>query len=195
MEESLRRFLNLLLAMLGCLFSLPFYVFIGLAIKLEDGGSIFFVQTRLGQGGEPFRLLKFRTMPPNTEVLSGINWRDTDVPQAEQGRITRVGAFLRRFRLDELPQLLNVVKGDIHLVGPRPERPKAAEERAKLISGYERRLQVKPGITGWAQIHYPYRDAAEKLEYDLYYIRHRSLWFDFVILLRTLLPVLGGRGR
>jgi lipopolysaccharide/colanic/teichoic acid biosynthesis glycosyltransferase len=133
-------------------------------------------------------------MSPGAEVLSGINWHNTDVPEAEHGQITRVGALLRRFRLDELPQLLNVVKGDVYLVGPRPERPRSAKERAKLIPGYEKRLQVKPGITGWAQIHYPYRNATEKLKYDLYYIQHRSLWLDLVILLRTFLPVLRGHG-
>lgn len=195
LEEGMRRTLNCLLAMVGCILGLPFWGLVALAIKMEDGEPAFFVQTRLGQDGKPFRLIKFRTMSPEAEVLKGIDWRDTDVPQAEHGKITRVGGFLRRFRLDELPQLLNVVKGDIHLVGPRPERPQAAGARAKLIPGYERRLQVKPGITGWAQIHYPYRDAAEKFEYDLYYIQHRSLWLDLVILLRTVFPVLGGRGR
>ena len=182
------------LGCLGFLLTLPLYPPIALAIKVEDRGPLLFGQKRLGYRGRPFRLLKFRTMradyEPRTDLM---DWSQTDVPAVERSAITRVGGVLRRFHLDELPQFLNVMRGELVLVGPRPESPAALEKRTSLLPGYERRLEVKPGITGWAQLHYPYESFHEKLEYDLYYIERRSLQLDVSIVLRTVARVFQGR--
>ena len=166
-----------------------------LAIILEDGwrGDVFYIQTRVGLDGRHFQVLKFRSMRTDAERDGKPQWA-----QARDSRATRVGAFIRKVRIDELPQILNVLKGDMSLVGPRPERPEFVAELSDRIPYYRERHCVKPGITGWAQLCYPYgsseRDAAEKLQYDLYYVKNHSLLFDLMILLQTAEVVLLGKG-
>ena len=166
---------------------------VGLAIRLESPGPIFYRQMRAGRGGRPFRLLKFRTMVDSAEADGQARWA-----KAGDARVTRVGRFLRRARLDELPQVWNVLRGNMSLVGPRPERPELITLLEQKIPFYRARLLVKPGLTGWAQINYGYGrsvdDAQVKLEYDLYYIEHQSLWLELIILFRTIAVVLGMKG-
>lgn len=163
----------------------PPMLVIALLLKLyNDQGPVLYRQIRVGQLGRPFEILKFRTMYMDSEKTGTPQWAVSD-----DSRVTCVGGFLRRTRIDELPQLLNVLKGDMSFVGPRPERPHFVAELSKMSSFYSIRHCVKPGITGWAQIHYPYAASIEeglgKLEYDLYYIRHHSFLLDLDILLRT----------
>jgi lipopolysaccharide/colanic/teichoic acid biosynthesis glycosyltransferase len=164
------------------------------AIKLESAGPIFYRQPRLGQNGCVFILNKFRSMHQDAERDTGPVWSAERDP-----RITRVGAILRRTRLDELPQLFNVLIGDMSFIGPRPERPEFVAELQKEIPYYMERLAVKPGITGWAQVKYEYgssvEDAVEKLQYDLYYIKNLSLFLDLLIVLSTVQVVVFARGR
>ena len=161
---------------------------------LESGRPIFFRQRRVGRGGERFELVKFRTMTQNAEGDGYPQWASRRDP-----RVTRVGRVLRRTRLDELPNVLNVLRGEMSLVGPRPERPEFVVQLEREIPFYRIRLLVRPGLTGWAQVSHPYGDsvdgAREKLEYDLYYMKHRSLWFDLSILSRTIWTVVGLKGR
>jgi exopolysaccharide biosynthesis polyprenyl glycosylphosphotransferase len=168
--------------------------FIVLAIRLTSRGPIFFRQTRVGQLGNTFSIIKFRTMIPNAEKDSGAVWAQENDP-----RITKVGRFLRRSRLDELPQLWNILKGEMSFVGPRAERPEFHEELKNNVPFYEERYLIKPGLTGWAQTQYRYgasiKDAAEKLQYDLFYIKHRSLALDFSIILKTANIVFRRAGR
>jgi sugar transferase (PEP-CTERM system associated) len=188
------RGLDLLASSLLVLISLPFMLATALAIKLEDGwgAPVFYRQERVGLGGRTFRLLKFRSMRTDAEV-HGAQW-------AKKGdsRVTRVGAFIRKCRIDELPQILNVLRGHMSFVGPRPERPEFVAELAQKIPYYIQRHCVKPGITGWAQLCYPYgsseQDALEKLQYDLYYIKNNSLLFDLAILVQTAEVVFMGQG-
>ena len=162
-------------------------------VWLDVGRPLFFRQERLGLAGHPFRLLKFRTMGTDAE-LAGPRWADAD-----DSRTSRIGRFLRRSHLDELPQFWNVLRGEMSLVGPRPERPEFVTELVRHIPCYRERLLVRPGMSGWAQVNYGYgstvEDALEKLEYDLYYIRHSSLWLDAEIVGRTIWAVLGLGGR
>lgn len=163
------------------------------AILLESGRPVFYSQLRQGRGGRVFRLTKFRTMGPDAEA-DGPQWSPKDDP-----RITRVGRVLRQTHLDELPNLLAVLRGDMSMVGPRPERPEFIAELEREVPLYRVRLTVAPGLTGWAQVNTDYGDSVEdattKLEYDLYYVRHRSLWFDIGILGRTIGRMLGWKGR
>ena len=152
-----------------------------------------FIQERIGLGGEKFKLLKLRTM--RTQQVAGVErWTDK-----EDERITPVGRVLRKYRFDELPQLVNVIKGEMSLVGPRPEQPDIVRRLEAQISFYDVRHLVKPGISGWAQVNYPYgasvEDAKRKLEFDLYYMKHYSIFLDFYVALRTLRVVLSRRGR
>ncbi len=166
---------------------------IALLIKLDSPGPVFFRQTRSGLGGVPFQLIKFRSMVADAEAESGARWAAEGDP-----RITRVGRILRRMRLDELPQVLNILHGDMHLIGPRPERPEFIAQLEKQIPFYRARLAVKPGLTGWAQVKYRYgnsvEDARVKLEYDLHYIKHRSITLDLYILLQTVGVMLALKG-
>jgi exopolysaccharide biosynthesis polyprenyl glycosylphosphotransferase len=169
--------------------------FIAAAIWIEDRGRIVYRQQRVGWGGSPFSIVKFRTMVADAEDTAGPRWAAKDDP-----RVTRVGRLLRRTRLDELPNLINVVRGEMSLVGPRPERPELVAMLEQHVPFYRTRLMVRPGITGWAQVNRPFGDetiddAAEKLEYDLYYVKHRTLAFDLWILLKTLGAVLRLKGR
>lgn len=172
----------------------PFMLLAVIAIKLEDGfaAPVLYRQRRVGRFSECFDVLKLRSMSVGAEK-DGAVWAVTDDP-----RVTRVGAWMRKTRIDELPQLFNVLKGDMSFVGPRPERPEFVEQLEQKIPYYRERHTVKPGITGWAQLCYPYgsseKDAREKLQYDLYYVKNRSLLFDLAILVQTVEVVLWGKG-
>jgi sugar transferase (PEP-CTERM system associated) len=188
-----RRLLSLLVSLVGLLLSLPLIPFIALAIKLTSPGPIFYSQKRVGLGGSVFFCHKFRTMRQDAEADTGATWANDDDP-----RITKIGKFLRSSRLDEIPQLWCVLKGDMAFVGPRPERPEFVEWLSKEIPYYGVRHIVRPGITGWAQVRYKYgntiEDAKEKLQYDLFYIKNASLGLDVLIMFQTVKIVLLGRG-
>ncbi len=188
-----RRTLNFLVALAGTLISLPLLPFIVLAVKLDSSGPVLYRQQRVGRRGVVFRCYKFRTMRVDAEADTGATWATDDDP-----RITRVGRFLRSSRLDEIPQLWCVLKGDMHFVGPRPERPEFVEWLSKEIPYFGVRHVVRPGITGWAQVQYKYgntlEDAREKLQYDLFYIKNASLGLDLLIMFQTIKIVLLGRG-
>lgn len=189
----MRRLLNLSVALMGLVFSLPLLPFIVLAVKLDSPGPVLYRQKRVGRGGEIFYCYKFRTMRQDAEADTGATWASDDDP-----RITRTGRFLRASRLDEVPQLWCVLKGDMHFVGPRPERPEFVEWLSKEIPYYGVRHVVRPGITGWAQVQYKYgntrEDAREKLQYDLFYIKNASFGLDLLIWFQTIKIVLLGRG-
>jgi sugar transferase (PEP-CTERM system associated) len=188
-----RRGLNFLVALAGTIISLPLLPFITLAVKLDSSGPVLYRQRRVGRRGTIFHCYKFRTMRVDAEADTGATWASDDDP-----RITRVGRFLRSSRLDEVPQLWCVLKGDMHFVGPRPERPEFVEWLSKEIPYYGVRHVVRPGITGWAQVQYKYGntldDAREKLQYDLFYIKNASLGLDLLIMFQTIKIVLLGRG-
>jgi sugar transferase (PEP-CTERM system associated) len=188
-----RRSLNFLVALIGTVASLPLLPFIVLAVKLDSSGPVLYRQQRVGRRGTIFYCYKFRTMRVDAEADTGATWASDDDP-----RITRVGRFLRSSRLDEIPQLWCVLKGDMHFVGPRPERPEFVEWLSREIPYYGVRHVVRPGITGWAQVRYKYgntlEDAREKLQYDLFYIKNASLGLDLLIMFQTIKIVLLGRG-
>jgi exopolysaccharide biosynthesis polyprenyl glycosylphosphotransferase len=192
--EMGKRLLDLIGGLLGMVIFLILWPFVALAIYLESGRPILFAQQRAGRGGKPFTMYKFRTMVPDAEADGQPRLASENDP-----RVTRVGAFLRRTRLDEFPQFYNILRGEMSLVGPRAERPELVARFQKQIPFYRARLLVKPGLTGWAQINYGYASTVEetrvKLEYDLYYIKHRSMLMDLVILLRTIGTIFGLRGR
>ena len=189
----LKRLFDIVASATALLVCAPLFVLIPFLIWLEDGSPVFFRQERVGRDGKRFTLFKFRTMRRSDEVDEDIYTRKDD------HRVTAAGRLLRKLRLDELPQLWNALKGDISLIGPRPEWSKCAERYEQTIPFYHFRHLVKPGITGWAQVNYPYgesdEDAVEKLKYDLYYIRHYSLKLDAMIVLKTLYTMLFGKGR
>jgi lipopolysaccharide/colanic/teichoic acid biosynthesis glycosyltransferase len=206
-----RRFLNLVVALVGIVVTLPIWIVTAMLIKLTSRGPIFHVQTRVGQckrqtsatrhdprrtndlGGRPFRIYKFRTMYLDAEARTGPVWAVKNDP-----RLTSVGKVLRQFRIDELPQLLNVVKGEMAVVGPRPERPAIFSELRGIISDYPLRQKTLPGITGLAQVRLPYdstvEDVARKVECDLEYIRGQSFWADLRIMLETIPVILLRKG-
>jgi lipopolysaccharide/colanic/teichoic acid biosynthesis glycosyltransferase len=189
-----RRSLELLIALLGCLFLLCFVPFIWLANRIASPGDLFYRQKRVGEGGKIFNVLKFRSMVMGAERDTGAIWA-----QANDARATRVGRFLRKTRLDEIPQFWNVLKGEMSLIGPRPERPIIIATLEQEIPFYRVRHATKPGITGWAQVCYKYGasvdDALIKLEYDLYYIKHQSWYLDMMILVKTARVILGLHGQ
>jgi exopolysaccharide biosynthesis polyprenyl glycosylphosphotransferase len=189
----LKRLADVLVSALGLTFLLAVLPFVALAIYLECPGPIFYSQKRMGRAGRTFRLIKLRSMVPDAEQDGQPRWAGKN-----DERVTGVGRFLRRTRLDELPQCLNVLRGEMSLIGPRPERPEFVAELQKRIPFYRSRLAVRPGLTGWAQVHYPYgssvEDALVKLQYDLYYIKHQSLYLDLLILLKTIGVVLSFQG-
>lgn len=181
-QQLMKRLLDLSLAALALVFVLPLFPVIALAVRLSSPGPVFYVQKRTGLNGKPFKLWKFRTMVQDAEKLTGPVLASENDP-----RITKVGRFLRATRLDELPQIFNVIKGDMSFVGPRPERPFFVEQFCETIPEYKFRLKVKPGITGLAQVQGKYdTDPADKLRYDLYYIRNYSPLLDLQIIFQTL---------
>jgi exopolysaccharide biosynthesis polyprenyl glycosylphosphotransferase len=193
LERAAKRCLDLAFGLIGFLALILSLPFVALAIYLNDRGPVFYTQVRSGQGGRPFRVIKFRTMRRDAEKDGSPKWA-----KENDERITMVGRFLRKVRLDELPQVINVLKGEMSIVGPRPERPEFIVELEKQIPFYRTRLVVKPGLTGWAQTHYEYgnsvQDALIKLQYDLYHIRHHSIWLDLYTISRTVGVVLRGVG-
>lgn len=194
-RDALERAFDVVVSLSILLVTWPFMLLVALAIKLEDGfrAPLIYSQERVGYGGRTFRLHKFRSMRVDAERDGKAVWAARNDP-----RVTRVGAVMRKTRIDELPQILNVLKGNMSFVGPRPERPEFVAELARSIPYFNERHRVKPGITGWAQISFPYgaslEDAEEKLKYDLYYIKNHSLLFDLFILVRTVEIILLGDG-
>lgn len=190
-----KRLFDLVMGGLLLVVGLPFMILVAIASLLESRGRdpIFYHQRRVGQNGKVFRLHKFRSMRVDAEADGVARWASKD-----DARITPLGAFLRKTRLDELPQVFNVLKGQMSLVGPRPERPEFVERLTAGIPYYAERHRVKPGVTGWAQLLYPYgsdeQDAKRKLEYDLYYVKHAGIMLDLIILLQTVEVVLLGKG-
>lgn len=188
-----KRSFDLIAVVLVALVFLPLFPLIAIAIRLDSPGAVFYTQDRVGQDGRIFRIFKFRSMGADAE-RHGAVWAMEDDP-----RVTRVGAFMRRSRIDEVPQLLNVLRGEMTFVGPRPERPEFTRVLERELPGYAQRHTVKPGLTGWAQIRYEYtssiQDSAKKLEFDLHYVEHRSLRFDTKIFFQTIPVVLHLRGR
>ena len=189
------RALDLFASTLLLLITLPLLLLVAFAIWIESGfkGSIFYKQTRVGQDNKPFDLLKFRSMCENAEANTGAQWAT-----ANDSRVTFVGKIIRKYRIDELPQILNILKGEMSLVGPRPERPEFVGQLSEKIPFYSERHRVKPGLAGWAQMRYPYGssedDAVEKLKFDLYYVKNSSLIFNIAILIQTAEIVLWGKG-
>jgi len=181
--KAIKRFMDILVSALGLIISTPLWPLIALVAKLDSRGPVFYIQRRVGRGGREFSLIKFRSMIDKAEEKGPLWAKDNDK------RITRVGRVLRRLHLDEWPQLLNVIRGKMSLVGPRPERPEFVEKLEEAIPGFGRRHEVKPGITGWAQVKFPYastfEESEKKLEYDLYYISRQGLMFDLKILCLT----------
>jgi exopolysaccharide biosynthesis polyprenyl glycosylphosphotransferase len=192
--EVFKRLIDILGGLLGTLILLILLPFLAIAILIDDGAPIIYTQTRSGQGGRPYKIIKLRTMRRDAEADGTPRWAKED-----DQRATRVGRFLRKTHLDELPQFINVLRGEMSLVGPRAERPELVQMFQKHVPFYRARLLVKPGITGWAQINMGYASTVEetiaKLEYDLFYIKNRNLILDFMILLRTPATVFGFRGR
>jgi len=187
-----KRVTGFTLSLIGLALLSPLILIVSILIKIDSRGPVFYKQERVGENGKVFKLLKFRSMVQNAEV-NGPVWAIED-----DARITRIGCWIRKWRLDEIPQMLNVLKGDMSFVGPRPERPFFVEQLKKEIPYYNQRFSVKPGITGWAQIKYRYgaskEDALEKLKYDLYYIKNLSPLFDLMIIFETVKVVLFGKG-
>ncbi len=190
---QLQAFYSFVIALVGFLVSLPVMVVVAVAVKISSPGPVLFRQTRVGLNGQPFTLYKFRSMYVDAEARTGAVWAAKDDP-----RITPLGRWLRKLRLDELPQFINVLRGDMSLVGPRPERPEFVKVLSERIPYYRQRHCVKPGVTGWAQINHKYGDSIEdtiaKLEYDLYYIKHLSPALDAYIIFHTLKTMLRSRG-
>ncbi len=189
-----KRLVDIIASLMILAVSWPFMVLVTLAICLESRckGPIFYRQTRVGYLSQPFDVIKFRSMRTDAE-MNGAQWA-----KQNDDRVTRVGAFIRKTRLDELPQIWNVIRGEMSFVGPRPERPEFVQQFVKTIPYYDKRHRVKPGITGWAQLCYPYGaseyDALQKLQYDLYYIKNYSLFLDITIILHTIEVILWGKG-
>lgn len=192
-EKRLKRILDIMVSLLILLISLPIALLSAIAISLDSKGPIFFKQERCGLNNKIFKIFKFRSMVHDAEKITGPVWSQKDDP-----RITRVGKIIRKLRIDEIPQMYNVLKGEMSLVGPRPERPYFVEKLSEQIPYYKRRLKVRPGITGWAQVKHKYDETVEdvkiKLRYDLFYIENMSLRMDFKILFRTIFVVIFARG-
>jgi sugar transferase (PEP-CTERM system associated) len=188
----LRTILHRGVALLGGIFSLPIAFLTAVLIKLESRGPVLYRQERVGRNGRTFEVLKFRSMRTDAEKDGPVWARQSD------DRVTRVGRIIRKIRVDEIPQFWNILKGEMNFVGPRPERPHFVAQLAEEIPFYEQRHLVAPGLTGWAQIKYPYgasiEDARQKLQYDIYYIKNQSLMLDAVIMFETIKTILFGRG-
>jgi sugar transferase (PEP-CTERM system associated) len=193
LNAAFKRVFDIITATGLLVFALPLMLIAALAVKFESPGPILYRQERVGLGGKPFTAFKFRSMRDDAERDGTPQWATQRDP-----RVTRVGGVIRKFRIDELPQLLNVLRGDMSFVGPRPERPFFVDQLSKDIPFYAERHAVKPGITGWAQVNYPYgaslEDAKHKLAYDLYYVKNRTLFLDLVIIVHTVRVILFREG-
>ena len=191
--RRLKKMLDIIFSSLLLALCLPFFPIIAIIIKLDSSGPVFYFQTRVGLNGKNFSIYKFRSMTDDSEKQTGAAWAMENDP-----RVTRMGAFMRKTRIDELPQLINVLKGDMSFIGPRPERPEFVSQISQATPYYLERHAIKPGITGWAQIMYPYGasigDSVEKLRYDLYYINNLSLFLEILIVFETIKIVLFRRG-
>ncbi|MDO5576297.1 MAG: sugar transferase, partial [Fibrobacter sp.] len=192
-EAQIKRLMDIVVSFLVLSIGLPLWVLVGAVIKLTSKGPAIFKQVRVGQNGKNFTMYKFRSMAQDAEKISGPKWATENDP-----RITPVGRFIRKTRLDEIPQFINVLKGEMSLVGPRPERPFFVEQLKVEIPWYVRRIKMKPGITGWAQVKHKYdssiEDVKQKVMYDLYYFENMSVSLDLKIMLRTILVVFTGKG-
>jgi len=188
-----RNIVHRIVALVGALFSLPIAIVTAILIKLDSRGPILYKQERVGKNGGAFTVMKFRSMRTDAEKAGPV-WASED-----DDRTTRVGKIIRKLRIDEIPQFWNILRGEMDFVGPRPERPHFVSQLAQEIPYYEQRHLIAPGLTGWAQIKYPYgasiEDARQKLQYDLYYIKNQSLMLDAIILFETIKIILFGRGR
>jgi sugar transferase (PEP-CTERM system associated) len=193
LQTGVKRLLDLFLGVVGLVLSSPLMAITAIIVRLDSKGPIIYRQIRVGWKAKNFELLKFRSMRMQAEAGCGAKWASQDDP-----RVTRAGKYLRKFRLDELPQFINVIRGDMSLVGPRPERPVFVDQLRLNIPYYDERHSVRPGITGWAQVKYHYgssvEDAYRKLEYDLFYLKNVSVLFDCAIVIQTIRTVLGGHG-
>ena len=192
-RTAVKRVFDIVCATLLCVLGAPLMVIAAILIKLESRGPLLYRQERVGRNGTTFSIAKFRSMRTDAEQDGKPRWAS-----ANDDRVTRVGNVMRRLRIDELPQLFNVLRGDMSLVGPRPERPFFVEQLTQEIPFYALRHSVKPGVTGWAQVRYPYgatvEDSQEKLQYDLYYVKNNTLFLDLVVLMETVGVVLTGKG-
>jgi sugar transferase (PEP-CTERM system associated) len=192
-QRVVKRMFDVMASLLLLMFSLPILVITTILIKLDSRGPVFYRQKRVGLNGETFELMKFRSMTVDAERDGTPRWAEVNDP-----RVTRVGSIIRTTRIDELPQIFNVLKGDMSFIGPRPERPFFVEELAANIPYYSARHGVKPGISGWAQLNYPYgasmEDAREKLQYDLYYIKNYSVFLDLTVMIQTARVILWPQG-
>lgn len=188
-----KRVVDLTSGIVGLVIAAPIMLLVTIAVLMDSKGPVIYRQTRVGLRGKCFQLMKFRSMRVDAEEGTGAQWATANDP-----RVTRVGRFLRKYRLDELPQLINVVRGEMSLVGPRPERPEFVGKLREQISYYDERHSVRPGLTGWAQVQYEYgssvEDASRKLEYDLFYLKNMSMLFDCAIILDTVRIVGTGHG-
>ncbi len=186
------RIFDILVSVALLVTTVPLMIVVAILVRLDSSGTVLYRQERLGLNGRPFTLMKFRSMRSNAEA-GGPAWA-----QRRDPRVTRIGSFMRKTRIDELPQLVNILRGEMSFIGPRPERQHFVEQLTLAIPFYDERARVKPGLTGWAQVNYPYgasvEDARAKLSYDLYYIKHRSLLFDILILLSTVRVILFQEG-
>ena len=193
-EWTVKRIMDIVVSLVILMLSIPLMLIITVAIKLDSKGPVIYVQKRVGRKGKEFTLFKFRSMIENAEAHTGAVWAEKDDP-----RITGVGRIIRATRLDELPQFVNVLKGDMSLIGPRPERKVFVDQFIRGIPLYSRRLNVKPGITGWAQVKHKYDESLDdvktKLSYDIYYLENMSLKFDLRILLQTIAVIFKGKGQ
>lgn len=189
LEQVLHRGLDIFASLALLLLTLPLMLIVALAIKLDSRGPIFYRQERLGQHHRSFHILKLRSMTVDAEKPGVAVWATPS-----DSRVTRVGRFIRLTRIDEIPQVINILRGDMSFVGPRPERPAFVEKLITAVPHYADRAAVRPGLTGWAQVKYPYgasiEDARDKLTYDLWYVRERSLWLDLRIMIATVRVVL-----
>lgn len=187
--DAYQRVMDIVLCLIALIIGIPLMVIFGVLIKIEDNGPAVYKQERVGKGGKCFYLYKLRSMRTDAEKF-GAQWAEKDDP-----RITKIGKFIRKTRIDEIPQLFNILKGDMRIIGPRPERPMFTVQFDEEISGFINRLAVKPGLTGWAQVNGGYEATPEeKLKDDLYYIKNRSFILDIKIIFKTVGVVLTGHG-
>ena len=190
-SQKLKRLIDLIIGIIGLLTCLPIWLLVSILIKVDSRGPVFYLQKRMGRGGNLFNIIKFRSMITDAEAKTGPVWSGT-----KDNRITTVGKLLRRFHFDETPQLINILKGEMSIIGPRPERPYFVEKLKATYPFYSRRLKVRPGVTGWSQINQPFdinvKDVHQKLKFDFYYIENMSLRLDINILINTIIVVFRG---